>query len=308
MTAESNKSSILNMRLWTGHQTQPHCQDYSAPVGHPDRRPAKRQCTGAHSAVPHNDAHPGRAVEKVQLQHLTQDAPAQSADSHMAAASSLSQHSICQDALPGACQTSRGRANADACSPQASLAPFTEATAAGAGKAATNLPGASGHQMTADVRSHTGGHTALNSRAQEPGFTHAETAHRSGANDVAKQSSIRADMSQAAAVISSSLPGAARQSEGEQQAKDRVAHGVSRRELKRQGFVPVHGNYHRYYGYRIGQAFEEDPRLRVRHSDEPACEDPRSLSALGYSVWSLALRLLLSWYWMSMKEILAVIS
>jgi 2-polyprenyl-3-methyl-5-hydroxy-6-metoxy-1,4-benzoquinol methylase len=25
--------------------------------------------------------------------------------------------------------------------------------------------------------------------------------------------------------------------------------------------VFVHGNYHRYYGYRLGKAFEEDPRL-----------------------------------------------
>ncbi len=272
MTAESNKSSVLNMSLWPGHQEQPHCQDYSAPVGHPDRRPAKRQRTGAHSAVLHHDAHPGIPVEQVQQQHFPKGAPAESADSHVAAASSLSQHSICQDASVGLCQTSRGCANADACSSQTNLAPSTEAPAAGAGKAATSLPGASGHQITADVPSHTGGHGAPSGIAQEPGFTCAETAHESGAYDAVKQSSMRADMSHAAAVISSSLPGSARHSEGGQQAKDGVAHGVSKRELKRQGFVPVHGNYHRYYGYRIGQAFEEDPRLRVRHSDKPVVE------------------------------------
>lgn len=27
--------------------------------------------------------------------------------------------------------------------------------------------------------------------------------------------------------------------------------------------APVHGNYHRYYGYRLGQAIKEDPRLKV---------------------------------------------
>ncbi|CAL8463038.1 g2572 [Coccomyxa elongata] len=262
MTAESNKSSALNMSLWPRHQKQPHCQDYSAPVGHPDRRPAKRQRTGAHSLVLHDDAHPGSPVEQVQQQHLPKGAPAQSADSHVAAASSLSQHSICQDASMGPCQTSRGRANADACSSQTSLAP-SEAPAAGAGKAATSLPGASGHQITADVPSHTGGHTAPSNTAQEPGFRCGGKAHESGAYDAVKQSPMRADMSHAAAVIGSSLPGAARHSEGGQQAKDGAAQGVSKRELKRQGFVPVHGNYHRYYGYRIGQVFEEDPRLRV---------------------------------------------
>lgn len=25
----------------------------------------------------------------------------------------------------------------------------------------------------------------------------------------------------------------------------------------------MYGNYHRYYGYRLGKAFEEDPRLVV---------------------------------------------
>ncbi|KAK9824349.1 hypothetical protein WJX72_009605 [[Myrmecia] bisecta] len=32
---------------------------------------------------------------------------------------------------------------------------------------------------------------------------------------------------------------------------------------KRQRQVYLHGNYHRYYGYRLGSAFEEDPRLQV---------------------------------------------
>lgn len=29
------------------------------------------------------------------------------------------------------------------------------------------------------------------------------------------------------------------------------------------GKVFIHGNYHRYYGYRLGRAFDEDPRLNV---------------------------------------------
>ncbi|KAK9907368.1 hypothetical protein WJX75_002345 [Coccomyxa subellipsoidea] len=74
---------------------------------------------------------------------------------------------------------------------------------------------------------------------------------------------MRTDMSQAAAVISSSLPGGLRGSSGAQPGPAETAHAVSKREIKRQGFVPVHGNYRRYYGYRIGQAFEEDPRLKV---------------------------------------------
>ena len=31
----------------------------------------------------------------------------------------------------------------------------------------------------------------------------------------------------------------------------------------------VHGNYHRYYGYRLGQAMQEDPRLKV-HGSQPS--------------------------------------
>ena len=297
MTAESNRSSILNVRLWPGHQTQPHCQDYSAPIGQPDRRPAKRQRHGVHSAVLHDDAHPGIAAKQVQQQHLLQGAPAQSADSHMAAASSLSQHSICQDASTGPCQTS----NADACSPQTSLAPATEAPAAGAGKAATSSLGALGHQIPADVPSHTGGHAAPSRGAQEPEFNQAETAHGSGEYYVAQQSAMRTDMSHAAAFISSSLPGAAGQSDGGQQAKEGAAHGVSKRELKRQGFVPVHGNYHRYYGYRIGQAFEEDPRLRVRPSYVAAVELHSHWCTQTVSK-GRPLCVLFSWCWMGMKE------
>ena len=33
---------------------------------------------------------------------------------------------------------------------------------------------------------------------------------------------------------------------------------------ERQRHAAVHGNYRRYYGYRLGQSFEGDPRLQVR--------------------------------------------
>lgn len=33
---------------------------------------------------------------------------------------------------------------------------------------------------------------------------------------------------------------------------------------ERRRHAAVHGNYRRYYGYRLGQSFEGDPRLQVR--------------------------------------------
>lgn len=75
----------------------------------------------------------------------------------------------------------------------------------------------------------------------------------------------RVDLSHAAAIIRSSLPAAGRAPAEESPEAPQPDSPVSKRQKKSQGFVPVHGNYHRYYGYRIGQAFEEDPRMKVRH-------------------------------------------
>ena len=49
----------------------------------------------------------------------------------------------------------------------------------------------------------------------------------------------------------------------EQPAKEK---GGGKGEAKRK-FLYVYGNYKRYYGYRLGRAFEEDPRLVVMRQE-----------------------------------------
>ena len=90
----------------------------------------------------------------------------------------------------------------------------------------------------------------------------------------------RTDLSRAAAVIAASLPTAkgpltdhsmsisceeraaahaqASGSGAQQQEEGRQQHA------KRSPAVAWHGNYHRYYGYRLGQAMDRDPRIEVR--------------------------------------------
>ena len=92
----------------------------------------------------------------------------------------------------------------------------------------------------------------------------------------------RTDLSRAAAVIAASLP-AAQQSANdpdfspsleERAASHAQASGSGagqqqdeggRQHAKRGSAVAVHGNYHRYYGYRLGQAVDRDPRIEVRY-------------------------------------------
>jgi hypothetical protein len=104
----------------------------------------------------------------------------------------------------------------------------------------------------------------------------------------------RVDLSRAAAVIAASLPAAQRPAlspssnssaeHAEPPAEEGAAapqeqHGREQQQQSGQNkprspAVAVHGNYHRYYGYRLGQAVDRDPRLDVRlPSSLPSCAE-----------------------------------
>ena len=272
VTTESDKSSISNMQVWTAPQSQQPLQQYSASEGHQGARPPKRQRIDGDSSVLRADACSAQHSQQQPLPHRT---PLQSGDVHMPAASSGSQHSMCQDPVREPWQTSGGNPS----SSDAAVAAFLGDFVAEAAPGGTILEG---NQM-ADLPSQPGQKCDLPSSdaAEEAGTASVPSSGGrllySSAHDAANPS-MRTDMSQAAAVISSSLPGGLRGSSGAQPGPAETAHAVSKREIKRQGFVPVHGNYRRYYGYRIGQAFEEDPRLKVGYS--PTCSHLPSHAAL----------------------------
>ena len=102
---------------------------------------------------------------------------------------------------------------------------------------------------------------------------------RSGMEGDGRQLS-RTDLSRAATVIAASLPTAKRRPElecsmgtssEERAASHAQASGSGaqqedesrQHQAKRSAAVAVHGNYHRYYGYRLGQAMDRDPRIEV---------------------------------------------
>lgn len=73
----------------------------------------------------------------------------------------------------------------------------------------------------------------------------------------------RTDMSAAAlAVQASFVPQAVHTSTASPPTTDAHEAEPSAKKQKR---VFIHGNYNRYYGYRLGSELEEDPRLQVRH-------------------------------------------
>lgn len=225
MTAESDKSSILSMQVCAAS-----CEPLAAPLpssAAADPHPAKRQRIDAHPAVMCSKAWRDTAPSAEQVQQQPHEQRARLANGRQRAASS---DSICQeDAATELCQT---------------LEP--------AERGATPQTSLQGQQ----------GQTELQ------GYGTAQDKQPAPAPDEAAASRskrMRTNMPQAAAVISTSLPGHS-ESREQQLGTGEAAAAVSKREMKRQGFVPMHGNYHRYYGYRIGQAaFEEDARLKVGH-------------------------------------------
>ena len=81
----------------------------------------------------------------------------------------------------------------------------------------------------------------------------------------------RVDLSKAAAVIAASLPAAPHRSPSSNSSAERAEEGAAASHEQHLGghkprspAVAVHGNYHRYYGYRLGQAIDRDPRLEAR--------------------------------------------
>ena len=278
VTTESDKSSISNMQVWTAPQSQQPLQQYSASEGHQDARPPKRQRIDGDSSVLRADAWSAQHSQQQPLPPLPHRTPLQSSGVHVPAASSGSQHSMCQDPVREPWPTSGGNPS----SSDAAVAAFLGDVVAVAAEAAPGGTFLEGNQM-ADLPSQPGQKCDLPSSdaAEEAGTASVPSSGGrllySSAHDTANPS-MRTDMSQAAAVISSSLPGGLRGSSGGQPGPAETAQAVSKREIKRQGFVPVHGNYRRYYGYRIGQAFEEDPRLKVGYS--PTCSHLPSHAAL----------------------------
>ena len=262
MTAESDRSSISNMQVCTAPQSQQPLQHFSATLGHQGARPPKRQRIDPYpTAILQTDA---LSAEHSELQPLPQRSTVQSGAVDLPAASSDSQ---CQDTAVEPCQMSGRSSVPSAAAPKSCAAAFADKLA----------PSGVTHSKGSDLAalpSHTRRKGTANSsdRAEEPGSAPVTGTEESSLHDAANYS-LRTDMSQAAAVISSVLPGGFKGSPAGQQGPGEAANSVSKREIKRQQFVPVHGNYRRYYGYRIGQAFEEDPRLKVS-CNPPALNSP----------------------------------